>query len=254
MTNELLRIEHTLKQNIDNVHKLVQFDHVILDFAITALTDLRDALSKQGIHNPAMTAANTLQMLQNVRKNDSLRPRYEAIFNQCVVLLVSVFASAVADLFREGIKVRIKSGHVEKLREEELCLTIGEIQDLDFDLSDRIGYLLADKKDISFQDMKSIHRAFREYFGVEMPRDKTVNNIIFSQAARHVIVHDAARINDRFLKQISGATPRDIKKELGSENSVQFGTDEIQAVASSMLSYFGDLRRKVEDVMEVKQA
>jgi hypothetical protein len=169
------------------------------------------------------------------------------IFNQCVVLLVSVFASAVADLFREGVNALIKGGKAEKLRGEELLLTIGALQDMDYDLTDRLGYLLVEKKDISFQDMKSIHRAFREYFGVEMQKDRIVNNIVLSQAARHVIVHDAARVSDRFMKQVSGAKPRDIKNELDGHQSIQFDTDEVDTVVDSMLSYFSELRKKVEN-------
>jgi hypothetical protein len=77
MTDQLAPIEQALRRNIQDVQKLMQFDRVILDFSISALTELRDALSKQGIQNPAMAVANTLQMLSNVRKNDSLRSRYE---------------------------------------------------------------------------------------------------------------------------------------------------------------------------------
>jgi hypothetical protein len=252
MASQLSRIEQTLRQNIDDVQKLMQFDHVILNFAITTLTDLRDALSKQGIHNPAMTAVNTLQMLKNVRENDSLRSRYEVIFNQCVVLIVSVFASAVADLFREGINVLVKGRKAGGLREEELHLKIGDIQDMEFDLTGRLGHLLAEKKDISFQDMKSIHRAFRDYFDVELQRDRIVNNIFFSQASRHIIVHDAARINDRFTKQIAGVRPRDIKGELEGQEMIQFDPNEVRIIADSMLSYFSDLRKKVEAKLGVE--
>jgi hypothetical protein len=248
MTDQLGKIETTFVQNVKDVQQLVNFDRVILDFAISALEHLRVTLSRppHNYNNPALIAANALQMLQNIRHNDSLRPQYQIIFNQGVVLLVSVFASAMGDMFRQGINELVKAGKSETIRKEELQLTIGELEDYGYDLSDRLGHLIAEKKDISFQDMKSIARALREYFSVEIAKDNTVNNIIFAQAARHIIVHDAAKVNERFLRQIQNATPRDVKPNPQLGDAIRFETDELTQIGNSMLSYFSTVRGKLE--------
>jgi len=54
----------------------------------------------------------------------------------------SVFASAVADLYRNGIKIFAQSGASPKLNNEELKISVEEIVSQDFDLYERIGYLL----------------------------------------------------------------------------------------------------------------
>lgn len=244
-------IENNLVKNINGVYELMNFDRVILDFSITALKELKAGLVRSfDIDNPKLLASNTIQMLENIRTNDSLRPRYKIMFNQSIVLLVSLFASAIADLFREGVNQLAKNESSKEIRREEFKLTVEEIMEQGADLPNKIGYLIADKKDISFQDMKSIGRAFREYFSVSMEKNETVNNIILSQAARHVIVHDSGRITERFLNQVAGAKPRGLKPTMQSKGMVQFDTDEIHLVGKSMIEYFHELRVKVDDILK----
>lgn len=247
MTASFHQTEEALKKNVAGVRRLINFDRDILDFAINTLTDLQEKLTEQhGIKNPALLARNALHMLKSVRRNDSLRSKYQVIFNQCIVLLVSVFASATSELFRNGINALARTGKSADIKKEELRFTIGELEEVGYDLTESLGRLLAEKKDISFQDMKSIGRAFRDCFAIEIPKDRTVNNIIFAQASRHIIVHDAGKINDRFLRQVSGATPRDINLSPVEDTNIEFSTNEIEQVAESMLIYFSDLRNNVE--------
>jgi hypothetical protein len=112
-------------------------------------------------------------------------------------------------------------------------------------MNERIGHLIADKNDLKFQDMKSISRAFKDYFGFNIVKDENVNNIIMAQAGRHVIVHDSARINEKIIRQVSGAKPRHLKPQLSGE-TIQFNSDEVKLIADSMLKYFRQVRSQVE--------
>ncbi len=200
------QIEASLKANVEDVYRLAEFDQVILDLAITQLKLLEQKLAKDHfIDNPSLTATNTRKSLENARTNDALRPRFEVINNQCVVLLVSLFASAIGELYREAILSLAKSGRSKKLNDESLDFSVTDVMADDFNPREQIGTLMQEKKDVSFQDMKSIGRAFSEFFGTEIPKDETVNNLILAQAGRHIIVHDGARINERFLRQIQAA-------------------------------------------------
>lgn len=248
-----LEIEDTLLKNIDDVYKLIDFDHSIIDFSISALETLTTNLEKAfNIDNPKLLAINTASQLRSIRENDSLRPRYQVMFNQSNVLLVSVFASAVADLFREGVNTLAELKTSKELMKQEFKLTVDEIIENGDELAHRIGYLIAEKKDISFQDMKSIRRAFNLYFSVSMEKNETVNNLIFAQAARHVIVHDSARVSDRMLFQVSGANPRSLRKDIKSGDTINFEPEEIKIVGNSMTVYFRELRTKVEERLNAK--
>lgn len=239
-------IETRFRENVEDIRKLMNFDKMILDFAIRGLEELQEKLRhSHQIDNPRLLAENTLKMIKNIRENDSLKPRYEIIYNQCIVLLVSVFASSVSDLFRKGINDLAVKGDSKELRNEELKISVSQLVEFDGDIKECLGRFIAEKNDLSFQDMKSIGRAFKNYFGFVIERDRIVNNIIMAQAGRHVIVHDSARINEKILNQVSGATPRDLKQDL-SGDLVKFSSQEVELVAKSMLSYLVSITRKVE--------
>lgn len=239
------KTEDAFIKNINDIERLMDFDRVILKFAIDGIEALQERLRKAGIDNPKLQPQNTLRQLKSIQDHDSLRPTYQVIFNQCIVLLVSVFASSIADLFRDGICLLAKKGDSTSLKNEELKISVSDLLEYAGEINERLGHLIADKNDLSFQDMKSIGRAFKDYFEFDIPKDKNVNNIIMAQAGRHVIVHDSARINERVIRQVSGAKPRDLKPELDGD-TIQFNSSEVKIAAESMLTYFQKVRSQVE--------
>ncbi len=226
------------KQNVDSVHKLAEFDHVVLKFAIQRLEKVEELTNKSKITNPRMTATKALDQLRNIRSNDSLRPQYEHIFNQCVVLLVSYFGSAVSDIFERCIGEMIREGQCDNhLMNEEFKITASELSEVGQDLHNHLGALLIRKKSISFQDMQSIARAFGSYCGYSHDKDGDVNNIIAGQACRHVIVHSDAVVTRKCVQQTLEATPRTLKENLVVEETVKFTVGEIKILSDSMFRY-----------------
>lgn len=236
------QIIQTFQKNVDSVYNLMKFDEIIQAFCITALQRVNKFLEKHDLSNhPSCSVQKELQQIEKIRSHKSLRPHYQIMLNQCVVLLVSYFASAVEDLFVDALSFTLKRGGSEKLNKEELKLTIDELQAMNFNLSDNIGELIATKKDISFQDMKNIARAFKSYLGFEPHKDKNVNNIILAQACRHAIVHSGGVVKDRIIKQVSHATPRQVKQDLSLNQRLSFTTDEIRTIGASMTNYLDNL-------------
>jgi len=233
------------KKNVSLVEKLANFDRIVLDFAIKSLDKLQDRL-KEKFENERLLATKTLSHLRSIRENDSMRPQYEEIFNQCVVLLVSYFGSAISDIFRHYVTLSISNRPQNQVLREELKFTIEELHDLGFNLSDQIGEIIARKKDISFQDMKSINRAFKDYLGIEMEKDKDVNNIILGQACRHVIVHSGAIADAKLIKQLLSASPRDLKEKIMVNSRIQFTTDELEILHTSMIDFLKELVEKLD--------
>ncbi|HZC81380.1 MAG TPA: hypothetical protein VE222_06610, partial [Nitrospiraceae bacterium] len=78
------------------------------------------------------------------------------------------------------------------------------------------------KTDISFQDMQSIARAFRDYVGFEPTRNENVNDIVLGHACRHVIVHAGAVFDRKALGQVRSAVPRTLKKNINVGDAVTF--------------------------------
>lgn len=226
------------KRNVASVHELVNFDETVQVFYLNGLNKAEKAIENfVDKDHPTYGLKKEITMLRKIRDNESLRPYYETMFNQCVVLLVSYFTSAVKELFDSNLTHKIKNHKYEKPEKEEIKISLDELDQLNFDLSNDIGRLIIDKNQISFQDMLSIARAFKEHFNFEPEKDENVNNIIVSQACRHSIVHSGGIVNQKTIRQISKATPRVIKKELKNGEKIQFDTNEIKCISDSMTNY-----------------
>jgi hypothetical protein len=145
--------------NLTDVERLINFDRDVLSLAIDHLSELEKKLRKQRLENPQLNVTATLRVLSNVRSNDSLRPRYQTIFNQAVVLLVSYFASILGDFFRIGIAHRLSSDQSDALLREEIKVTFGELKERGWNVKDVAADVLISKRDFNFQDMASTHRA-----------------------------------------------------------------------------------------------
>ncbi len=233
--------------NVKTAYNLADFDEVVLKYAIISLQNLDSRLRKQHkFENPRLLVTQTIDHLKKIRQNDSLKSHYQHIFNQCIVLLVSYFSSAVSDIFEHSVTKVLTKSPVQNLLKEELRLTLEELIEHDFNLSGQIGHILASKKDISFQDMQSIHRAFKNYLGLEIEKGEVVNTIIFGQACRHVIVHDGAVVNSRLIKQISKANPRRLNRTVEEGEQLSFTPEEIHQLGGAMIEYIERLAQKLE--------
>jgi hypothetical protein len=239
-TQVLRRISTGFETNVKSVYELAEFDHLVLDFAIRSLESVEKSAEKCSVTNYRMRVTKALEQVRKIREHDSMRHQYQRIFNQCVVLLVSYFGSALHDLFSAGIARQIATRATDKLLSEELKLTVGEIVDLAGDVSERVADLLVRKGDISFQDMRSTNRAFEKFCGHLPDKDQDCNNIILGQACRHVIVHSGAIVGKKCLAQVKAALPRTIKPDL-AEGPVEFSVEELEELGKSMLAFVRQL-------------
>jgi hypothetical protein len=233
--------------NANSVSKLLNFDREVIGLAVKGVSDLHAKLVTLGYDNAALNAKNTLKMLQDIKDHDSLLPRYRIIFNQGVVLLVSYFGSVVQDLFKIAVSARLLlDDDASTLMKEELKLSVRKIRERGWILNDIAADLLVDKKDLTFQDMKSIAEAFEDYVGIHIERDRAVNNIIVAQACRHVIVHAGHAVTSKMMHQLREANPRKLKPDIAIGEVVQFTPHEVEVVAASMRAYVGALAKAIE--------
>jgi hypothetical protein len=239
-------------RNVESVHELVNFDRYVMEFAIERVEGLHRRLAARDT-NPMTNGEHALTALKNVRQNDSLRRNYAVIANQALVLLVSYFGSAVADIFRAAVPMAHAQRVSEKLRNEDLKLSLDELVRYASE-PESIGELFAAKKDISFQDMQSIVRAFDDYIDVKLLRDVTVNNIVLGQACRHVIVHSGGVADRRCVHQLVSAKPRTLKLEIKVGDQIQFDTNELDSVAADMQSFIERLAAMVSKRLEAPSA
>jgi len=233
-------IEDAFEANCRLVLDLAGFDRIILDFADKALEHAGGGKGSSGSFMPN-TIENARKAIQDVRDHGSLTTRYAPMYNQCVVLLVSHFASALHDIFKESVSAMLPDRLSKGLRSEELRLTVEDLSLMKGDNWELVAQALIRKRDLSFQDMQSVKRAFETYCDYIPEKTEDVNNIIVGQACRHVIVHAGGLVDQKCINQVRSAVPRGLKVRLRNGVQVQFTDDELATLAESMKAYVRDL-------------
>jgi hypothetical protein len=234
----LNKIIETFKGNVKLVYELMEFDRDVQDRAISILKAVQAAVGDDLKYSAQVRLSNGIQSLENVRTNDSLRRHYEHILNQCVVLLVSYFDSAVRSVFGYVLQAHLDAGAKGKLLETELKLTVNELSTFS---KDDIVETFIMKSDISFQDMQSIARAFRDYVGFEPTKNANVNDIILGHACRHVIVHAGSAFDRKALAQVKSAIPRTLKPNVEVGQTVTFSSSELRRLGEAMEGYIQEV-------------
>jgi hypothetical protein len=237
-------IQGQFERNLDSVKSVLGMDEELVTFTLTLLKGRQEKLKR--LENPELDLTNAIRMVESIRKGGTLSKRFDVVRNQSVVLLVSYFGSALSDLFRLALKNRAATSTSKKLLDFELKLSIADLQQHDFNLVDAFTDYFVEKSAISFQDMGSTVRSFRDFLEVEIPKGAMMNNIIAAQGFRHVLVHAGARVDRKLVNQLASATPRALKPEIAFGDHIQFQDDEIALLIDEMTRFIGSLVQSLE--------
>ena len=102
MAIDFAQTRHSFEANALEVERLLTFDRLIVEVAVDALRQIEEALEHRHLHSVLPVVRNRASILSNIAQSESLRPQYAAMFNQCVVLLVSVFWGGSSHLVPTG--------------------------------------------------------------------------------------------------------------------------------------------------------
>lgn len=228
---------NVFKTNRESVRELVNLDRTLVQLFLTGLREMAAELREKNLYAATRRIENRVSALENVQRHDSLRRYYQTMLNQCVVLLVSYFGSAVHDVFRRSVAHAFTSGADVGAVAQEIKICWRDINSAGGPLSETFADVIIAQRDISFQDMQSIARAFESFFGIHIQRTSDVNDLVLAQAARHAIVHSAGLIDQRMMRQLTSAKPRSLKLELTVGEAIQFTSQEIEFVGGAMERY-----------------
>lgn len=253
MDDKLKEIEEQFNQYAEAINKLVYFDSVILNLSLGVFDEaigITEKVNWDKSNIVTQKLRNCRKNLQNIHENKSLHLHYQTIYNQAVVVWVSVLAVTLESLFKyciEHVKIELLT---DKKKDAKIhIIELLSVEDIQKALPSLI--LEADHS-ISFQDMQSIRRTFEEYFTIEIGDSVDVQNVAFTQAARHVIVHNAGRVNERFKNQIKSLTKRTLMKKFSSSN-IQFDLKDAKVISENIKKFVKDIIVKVRNKKAVKQ-
>ena len=228
------RAIQNFEANLGAIEQLVRFDDLLIELMLPALERHRERLVNAKVTSPRLLPDPLITTLKNIKRNESLKAHYQALYNQWLVLLVSYFGSAVRDLFVDSVAAAIRANRDGPILKESIKAPIAELVEEHDDPAAFLADLLASTEGISFQDMQSIGRAFGQYFKVEVPRDAIVNDIVVAQACRHAIVHAGGAVDRKMLRQLRDAQPRTLKPKLTLGERLSFSPAEIARASDAM--------------------
>lgn len=243
MQSGLTKILDFFEEQLDKVLNIIEFDREYLQITIDQLEEHKDALIKFGIENKRYHPDSPINLLKTLIRSGPSQSKYQPVYNQCLVLQISHFASAISAIFNESLSHYLEKPALisAKAKNLEFRFKLGELIELEYDLSTEIGQIIARKSDISFQDMKSLAKAFDTFFSVKIEKNVNVDNIIAAQALRHVIVHNGEVVDERCLRQLQSASRRTFYREIETGSKIAIHRKHIEAVKKSMLSYASNL-------------
>jgi len=251
LASDLELVETTYAFNVESVESLMQFDSMVLTTIDDMLDRLQKDLEDKRANLAIVAVQNHRKNIQNIRKNESVKHHYDTMLNQCVVLLVSHFASAVHDALRAGVYEALRHGQRFPVAKQEIKAKMGDLwygQD-EHRRAEHIVDLAIDQPGVSFQDMLSIHRTFNDYLMITTPRGPALNDIIIGQATRHCIVHAGGKMTLKSMKMLGNRTGHRLHLRVVADQPIQFERDDVRALAASTTEYLGELLGNMQQTM-----
>jgi hypothetical protein len=187
---QFTKIVEQFNDDLGSVYALMNFDKTLLDLLLVPLLNLKNYSESAQLKKVSQMTDNIIKVMTGIKSHDSTEVCYQTIFNQGVVLLVSYFAATLEDLFEHSISLIAEKEERPIWADDLVRIKIGEILDGKIEF----GGLLIKAHNISFQDMKSTCDAFCKFSNCKIEHCEAMDNIIFAQACRHILVHDAGTI------------------------------------------------------------
>lgn len=228
--------------DVESVKSLMDFDKTLLEIVTKQLEGLATKLKGKSeiAHREVI---KSIAWVENIRSNNSLQGKYTQIYNSCLVLLVAYFSEVLKLLFVYRLQQKIDNwGKI--FESDKLKLNFEELKKYDFNLKKDISRVITDSLKISFQDMQSTCRCFKEYIDYEIKPSRKQSNIIVAQAARHVIVHADWKINKDFLNQVRTRWDRDLLPKASEGDSISLNKSDIDLVIKEMSDFIEELEGK----------
>lgn len=230
----LKEIKLRFNKSLAYVNELLTFDETIQKVCISALNQIKRALKSI---NPLHSVDNQITMLSDIRNNGSLDKYYGVMHNQCVVLLVSYFTSAIEDVFIVGLADRIANNSFPESGKYKL--SINDMLDIQAQATpEAIASLIVRRSDgVNFQNMKSIIRSCNDYLNIDIKKDALHDTIAVAHICRHSIVHSGAIARQDTITQIQNYKSSSIQRNIMLDSNIQFSHTEVTKVSESMKKF-----------------
>lgn len=189
------------RDNMAEVKSLLKIGTEISEIAIAYLLDIYNELESLSGHLPLKNKIMRSVSVMDKLKNSPVHEQHNAqIYNPLLVSIVSNFESFLNDMVRA-----IGSNNPEIIEWPEKTNIYLDTNLLGTKTRSLGDLILAgvQKKGITFQDLQSTRKFFKEYLKINIEISKeNEESIIMAHAVRHIIVHAYSEVSPQFIQQI----------------------------------------------------
>lgn len=196
--NENKRVDYVkrFEDELLEIDKLQSTPHRVRDIAVDTL---ENALKSVKGYSATTAIKNGLQALDNI-ENNSLATNFKSIYSQMCVLAVSNLESILKLYFvnygRDPRNINLDNKKLDSIR-----VTLRELITEKGRVGGRMGSLILEKDQPSFQDLKTIKDTFETYYDKPIVlKRKDELAVCFYLESRHVIVHKGSIVDDKFIR------------------------------------------------------
>lgn len=224
---------------LKDVDRLRQTPETIRAMGLTTLSSISvDKLP----HEQQRSVRNGIAALENISE-DSMAESFSAIYSQMCVLAVSIFEAQLKQFFEDFASTPgALSKNSDKLK--SIKFSVHDLIEHDLNLGGKIGRLITQKENISFQDMGSVIRVFKDYFGKELMFEEDVTKrAIFYLECRHSLVHRGGVVDQKFMDAVTVRKANLHSYKLGDDISLDVG--DWDKVGSALLAVLAEATRPI---------
>ncbi len=234
----------TFKNNLKQIDQLSEIGSDAGNILLEMLGNLKRENERMSAFLPYKQKLDiVIDQIRNIKNHPILIEKYKIIYNQSVVLVIATFESFMNDLIKNII-----DNYPDIINWPEKKQISFDPNILKYS-SPTIGSLIIGsslREKYNFQDLQSTINFLKEYLHLDLiVEDELKNKLIEYQALRNVIIHNAAIIDDKFLKQIRNI---EIKKRYNINDPIKLKEADYKEARNSFEKFsdkiFNMIRKK----------
>lgn len=213
--NKIEEVLNKFQQNLKHIDQLGEIGTDASDILLGILDSLkRENEFLDGFMPYKGKLDNAIEQVKTIKDHSSLKEKYNTIYNQSVVLIIASFESFMNDLVRDLIDFFPEVVNWPDKKQISFDPNILKYS------SPTLGSLIVKsslREKYNFQDLQPVLDFLKDYLKIELNIENDLKEkLIKYEALRHVIIHNSAKIDEKFKKQI---------REMSYSNNYDNGDD-----------------------------
>jgi hypothetical protein len=245
---DIEKLKNNFKALLSEVDTVANFGHVhseVVNSLLKTIDGDFNLVLKQT--NPGSNVQAVFEIIKKLDEHPQIKPAESIVYAQAIVLVVSSFESCMNDLF---ITLVDKNPALISWEDKEMKISTDLLQ---YGVKSVGEFLLKNLKEkINFQNLEDTKRFLDSYLKIKTLSSissSDTDTLLFYSQLRHLIVHNASKVDQRFFIRVSSLTNLDtrIKNSVVVDSVYKCSKNDYQLAKNVFEKYFLGIIKEVEN-------